>query len=61
MAAIEFQESSYAKDGIHSSKEEAQMSDTLSKRGGWITFPFITGLSLYLSVTTLLLKYVLHV
>ncbi|GMY19035.1 protein NRT1/ PTR FAMILY 2.7-like [Fagus crenata] len=43
MAAIEFQESSYAKDGIHSSNEEAQMSDTLSKRGGWITFPFITG------------------
>uniref|UniRef100_A0A2N9IR53 Major facilitator superfamily (MFS) profile domain-containing protein n=1 Tax=Fagus sylvatica TaxID=28930 RepID=A0A2N9IR53_FAGSY len=43
MAAIEFQESSYTKDGIHSSNEEAQMSDTLSKRGGWITFPFITG------------------
>ena len=46
MAANEFQESSYAIEGRHSSNEKAQMSDTHSKRGGWITFSFITGLSL---------------
>lgn len=46
MAANEFQESSYAIEGKHSSNEKAQMSDTHSKRGGWITFSFITGLSL---------------
>ncbi|KAK7840107.1 protein nrt1/ ptr family 2.7 [Quercus suber] len=43
MAANEFQESSYAIEGRHSSNEKAQMSDTHSKRGGWITFSFITG------------------
>ncbi|KAL4610295.1 hypothetical protein ACB092_08G040900 [Castanea dentata] len=43
MAANEFQESSYAIEGRHSSNEKGQMSDTHSKRGGWITFSFITG------------------
>ncbi|KAF3966038.1 hypothetical protein CMV_009820, partial [Castanea mollissima] len=43
MAANDFQESSYAIEGRHSSNEKAQMSDTPSKRGGWITFSFITG------------------
>ena len=46
MAANEFQGSSYDIEGRHSSNEKAQMSDTHSKRGGWITFFFITGLSL---------------
>ena len=46
MAATEFQESSYEKDEMLSSNEEAQISDSRSKRGGWITFPFISGLSL---------------
>ena len=52
MAANEFQEFSYPKEGRHSN-EKAQMSDIHSKRGRWITFPFITGSLICLSFITL--------
>jgi hypothetical protein len=32
-------------------EEEGQQASKESKRGGWITFPFITGLSLSLSLS----------